>query len=148
MRSRERLPSPISHMLAEVPFLVILALAQIPVAFGTFGSRTTLALLGLVVPPLVVAGIAAVRQPRHCWLLALETWVASLLPQIVAETRFFPSRQPLAVVLVESLLFIVPVAWVTALLGKGLGQVARHGTPAGEKASEPHPPRFPTNRGT
>ena len=103
---------------------MILMIALIPVAFGTFGPRTTLAVIGLVVPPLAIGGIAAVRQPRHCWLLALETWLASLIPQVVAETRF-PSQQPLAVVLFESLIFLVPAAWVAALLGKWLGASAR-----------------------
>jgi hypothetical protein len=128
------------QVLAEGATLAILTVALIPIAFGSFGPRTTLAVLGLVATPLAVVGIAAVRQPRHCWVLALETWLASVIPQIVSTTWFpIGNEEPLPVVLFESLLFIVPAAWIAALLGKWLGALAqrahsRHGG---------HPPALP-----
>jgi hypothetical protein len=113
------------QVLADGATLAILTVALIPVAFGSFGERTTLAVLGLVAAPLAVAGIAAARQPRQCWPLALETWFASLIPQIVSTTWFpIGHVEPLPVVLFESLVAIVPTAWIAALLGKWLGALA------------------------
>ena len=111
--------------LVEVATLAILTIALSPLAFGTFGGdqvQTTLAIGGLVVALLAIAGIAAVRQPRHGWPLALEIWLASLLASFVQVTWFPAGQQePLAVVALEALVAIVPIAWGVALLGKWLG---------------------------
>ena len=114
-------PKQLDQLVVEVAIFLTLAVAAIPVAFGTFGQRTTLALIGLVTLPLIVALIAAWRQPEHTWLLAVETWAGSLMPQIAAESRF-PSGQPMAVVLLESTMTIIPAAWVAALIGRSIAR--------------------------
>jgi len=120
-RRRTRLPC----WLVEVATLALLTVALSPLAFGTFGGgwvQTTLAVVGLAVALLAVAGIAAVRQPRHCWLLALAAWLASL-PASFVQVTWFPLRnqEAFAVFAVEALVAIVPIAWGVALLGKWLG---------------------------
>jgi hypothetical protein len=128
------------QLLAESATLGILTVALIPVAFGSFGQRTTLAVLGLVAAPLAVVSIAAARQPRHCWALALETWLASLIPQIVS-TIWLPIGyvEPLPAVLFESLVAILPTAWMAAVLGKWLGVLAHRA----RSRDGGHPPAVP-----
>lgn len=120
--SRVALPTR-RQVLAEVGTLAILVAALIPLAFGSGGW--------VVVPPaLAVVSLAAVRQPRHCWLLAFETWLAFLVPLLVYAIWFAPAQspgyeEPIAGMVFESLVLTVPAAWIGALLGKGLGALAR-----------------------